>query len=94
MRPQVSAASLRTNPRPRPLFSSSRFIFYPTPLSPLRALQPIPPNPRDARLWVLGTGGTIVAADGHACDWLGYDHNDLAGRLVEDLMMEKEAVRE
>ncbi|GLC70645.1 hypothetical protein PLESTF_001017600 [Pleodorina starrii] len=59
----------------------------------LGMIEPLPPSPDDARLWVVGTG-MIVAADGELCDWLGYDATELAGKPLEELLVEKETVRE
>ena len=53
----------------------------------------MPPSPDDARLWILGNGA-VVAADALFCDWLGYDAVDVAGKPLDELLVEKEAVRE
>ncbi|GLC65785.1 hypothetical protein PLESTF_000339800 [Pleodorina starrii] len=56
-------------------------------------MQALPPSPNDARMWIVGNG-TIVAADGALCDWLGYDNADLAGKPLEEFLLDKELVRE
>ncbi|GLC53515.1 hypothetical protein PLESTB_000757900 [Pleodorina starrii] len=59
----------------------------------LGVLEALPPSPNDARMWIVGNG-TIVAADGALCDWLGYDNADLAGKPLEEFLLDKELVRE
>ncbi|GLC40592.1 hypothetical protein PLESTM_001090800 [Pleodorina starrii] len=59
----------------------------------LGMIEPLPPRATDAQLWVMGNG-TILAADATLCDWLGYEQSDLSGKLFEDFLVEKDAVRE
>ncbi|KXZ43615.1 hypothetical protein GPECTOR_85g345 [Gonium pectorale] len=58
----------------------------------LGVIEPVPPTPNEARAWVLGNG-TLVAADDRFCDWLGYEGTELPGVQLEELLLEKNAVK-
>ncbi|PNH04175.1 Tiny macrocysts protein C, partial [Tetrabaena socialis] len=57
----------------------------------LGVLELAPAQPNTARAWVLGNG-TIIAADGLFCDWLGYEQADLIGTAVADAVVDKETM--